>query len=108
MFSFSCHRRVDPAYERGASKFVREVAAASGGIDMIVCPCIDCCNIDRHCRSMVVDHLVTRGMEEAYKKRSDWYLHGELSSGLQMEAWQVNGMMRLLGYTELLSVLMKL
>lgn len=58
----SCHRRVDPAYERGATKFVREVAAASGGIDMIVCPCIDCRNIDRHCESVVVAHLVTRGM----------------------------------------------
>ncbi|XP_048615829.1 uncharacterized protein LOC125588500 [Brassica napus] len=49
--------RVDPAYERGATKFVREVAAASGGIDMI----------------------------EAYKKRTDWYLHGELSSVLADE-----------------------
>ncbi|XP_056858747.1 uncharacterized protein LOC108850550 [Raphanus sativus] len=74
--------RVDPAYERGASKFVEDVAAASGGNDMIVCPCIDCRNIDRHSATVVVDHLVTRGMEEAYKKRSDWYLHGDLNSGV--------------------------
>lgn len=30
--------RVDPAYERGASEFVRDVAAGLGGTDMIVCP----------------------------------------------------------------------
>ena len=47
---------------------------------MIVCPCIDCRNIYRHCESVVVAHLVTRGMEEAYKKHTDWYLYGELSS----------------------------
>ncbi|XP_013624019.1 PREDICTED: uncharacterized protein LOC106329988 [Brassica oleracea var. oleracea] len=78
--------RVDPAYERGDSKFVWEVAAALGGIDMIVCPCIDCRNIDCHCGSVVVDHLVTRGMDETYEKRSDWYLHGELSSGVADES----------------------
>ncbi|XP_013607989.1 PREDICTED: uncharacterized protein LOC106314704 [Brassica oleracea var. oleracea] len=77
--------RVDPAYERGASKFVRDVVATSGGIDMIVCPCIDCRNIDRHSGSVVVDHLVTRGMEESYKMRSDWYLHGDFNSGVADE-----------------------
>ncbi|CAE6010378.1 unnamed protein product [Arabidopsis arenosa] len=50
-----------------------------GDVDMIVCPCIDCRNIDRHSASVVVDHLVTRGMDEAYKMRSDWYHHGELN-----------------------------
>ncbi|XP_048596428.1 uncharacterized protein LOC106359135 [Brassica napus] len=75
--------RVDPAYERGASKFVHDVASALGGIDMIVCPCIDCRNIDRHSGSVVVDHLVTRGMEEGYKMRADWYLHGELNSDIE-------------------------
>ncbi|KAG7533063.1 Transposon En/Spm-like [Arabidopsis thaliana x Arabidopsis arenosa] len=71
--------RVDPAYERGAANFVRTVAAAMGDVDMIVCPCIDCRNIDRHSASVVVDHLVTRGMDEPYKMRSDWYHHGELN-----------------------------
>ncbi|XP_048596310.1 uncharacterized protein LOC125578066 [Brassica napus] len=75
--------RVDPGYERGALKFVRDVASALGGIDMIVCPCIDCRNIDRHSGSVVVDHLVTRGMEEGYKMRADWYLHGELNSDIE-------------------------
>ncbi|KAG7559308.1 Ribonuclease H domain [Arabidopsis thaliana x Arabidopsis arenosa] len=50
-----------------------------GDVDMIVCPCIDCRNIDRHSASVVVDHLVRRGMDEAYKMRSDWYHHGELN-----------------------------
>ncbi|KAG7567797.1 Transposon En/Spm-like [Arabidopsis thaliana x Arabidopsis arenosa] len=71
--------RVDPAYKRGAANFVRTVGAAMGDVDMIVCPCIDCRNIDRHSASVVVDHLVTRGMDEAYKMRSDWYHHGELN-----------------------------
>ncbi|XP_056842958.1 uncharacterized protein LOC108829523 [Raphanus sativus] len=51
-----------------------------GWIDMIICMCIDCCNIDRHAASVVLDHLVTRGMEEGYKMRADWYLHGELNA----------------------------
>ncbi|CAE6074609.1 unnamed protein product [Arabidopsis arenosa] len=78
--------RADPAYERGATKFVRAVAAALGDVDMIVCPCIDCRNIDRHSGSVVVDHLVTRGMDEAYKMRCDWYHHGELNSVAESES----------------------
>ncbi|CAE6012555.1 unnamed protein product [Arabidopsis arenosa] len=78
--------RVDPAYERGARKFVRAVTEALGDIDKLVCPCIDCRNIDRHSGSDVVDHLVTRGMDEAYKRRSDWYHHGEVSSGAEVES----------------------
>ena len=80
------YHRVDPSYETGASKFVRDVASALGVIDMIVCPCIDCRNIDRHSGSVVLDHLVTRGMEEGYKMRADWYLHGELNSGVAGES----------------------
>ncbi|CAA7018758.1 unnamed protein product [Microthlaspi erraticum] len=75
--------RTDPAYERGVSKFVEEVAAAFGDVEMIICPCIDCRNIDRHSGSVVVDHLVTRGMDEAYKMRSDSYHHGELKLGVE-------------------------
>ena len=60
---FMLHCRVDPAYERGASNFVRDVAGGLGRTDMIVCPCIDCRNIDRHSGAVVVDHLVTRGMD---------------------------------------------
>ncbi|CAA7034547.1 unnamed protein product [Microthlaspi erraticum] len=77
--------RADPGYEKGASEFVRDVAAALGDVDMIVCPCIDCRNIDRHYSNVVVDHLVTRGMDEAYKRRSDWYHHGELNYGVEGE-----------------------
>jgi len=80
------NQRVDPAYERGASKFVRDVASALGEIDMIICPCIDCRNIDRHSGSVVVHHLVTRGMEEGYNMRADWYLHGDLNSGVAAES----------------------
>ncbi|XP_020888454.1 uncharacterized protein LOC110230294 [Arabidopsis lyrata subsp. lyrata] len=75
--------RADPAYQRGASDFVRVVSAALVDGDMIVCPCIDCRNIDRHIGSVVVDHLVRRGMDEDYKRRSDWYHHGELNSGVE-------------------------
>ncbi|CAE5960442.1 unnamed protein product [Arabidopsis arenosa] len=77
--------RVDPAYESGAWKFVRAVSDALGDGDMIVCPCIDCRNVDRHSESVVVDHLVTRGMDEAYKLRADWYHHGEVNSRTEFE-----------------------
>ena len=53
---------------------------------MIVCPCIDFCNIDRHSGSVEADHLVTRRMNEAYKMRHDCYLHGELNSGVTGES----------------------
>lgn len=43
---------------------------------MIVCPCINCRNIDCHSGSVVVNNLVTSRMKEAYKMQSDWYLHG--------------------------------
>ncbi|KAG7536590.1 Patatin-like phospholipase domain [Arabidopsis suecica] len=69
--------RADPGYERGARRFVFDVAAALGDIDKIICPCKDCRNVYRHSSSDVVVHLVTRGMDEAYKLRSDWYHHGD-------------------------------
>ncbi|XP_010495350.1 PREDICTED: uncharacterized protein LOC104772433 [Camelina sativa] len=59
-----------------------------GDVDLIVCPCIDCRNIDRHAGSIVVDHLVTRGMDEAYKMQSDWYHHGELNPVVDGESNQ--------------------
>ncbi|CAE6069698.1 unnamed protein product [Arabidopsis arenosa] len=59
-----------------------------GDVDMIVCPCIDCRNIDRHSGSVVVAHLVTRGMDDAYKRRSDWYHHGELIPMAESESNQ--------------------
>ena len=85
VFLLIVNGRVDPGYERGASKFVRDVASAMGGVDVIVCPCIDCRNIVRHSASVVLDHLVTRGMEEGYKMRADWYLHGDFNSGVADE-----------------------
>ncbi|CAA7037510.1 unnamed protein product [Microthlaspi erraticum] len=72
--------RADPAYERGAWSFVRAVAANTGQIDVIVCPCVDCLNVDRHSSSDVVAHLVTRVMDEAYKHCREWYHHGEVNS----------------------------
>lgn len=44
---------------------------------MILCPCIDCRNVDHQCGNIVVEHLVTRGMDLKYKERKDWYEHGE-------------------------------
>ncbi|XP_019095592.1 PREDICTED: uncharacterized protein LOC104763200 [Camelina sativa] len=40
--------RADPRYERGAWNFVRSVTAGLGENAMIICPCIDCRNVDRH------------------------------------------------------------
>ncbi|XP_048623298.1 uncharacterized protein LOC106407492 [Brassica napus] len=49
---------------------------------MIICPCTDCRNVDRHSASVVVDHLVTRRMDLSYQMREDWYHHGEVISGI--------------------------
>ena len=53
------------------------MAAALDDIDMIICPCKDCRNMYRHSSSDVVVHLVTKGMDEAYKLQSEWYYHGD-------------------------------
>ncbi|XP_010431509.1 PREDICTED: uncharacterized protein LOC104715835 [Camelina sativa] len=47
---------------------------------MIICPCKDCRNVVRQLNSVVVEHLVIRGMDEAYKVHSDWYHHGDVKS----------------------------
>ncbi|KAG7537639.1 Transposase-associated domain [Arabidopsis suecica] len=78
--------RTDPAYENGATKFVNEVTAGLGGSEMVICPCSVCRNVDRHLGSEVVYHLVTRGMDEDYKTRRDWYHHGEVNSGDAVES----------------------
>ncbi|XP_023636237.1 uncharacterized protein LOC111830036 isoform X1 [Capsella rubella] len=77
--------RADPAYERGAWNFTRAVAATLGDNNMIICPCIDCRNVERQLGSDVVDHLVRRGMDESYKMRKDWYHHEVVSSGAEDE-----------------------
>ena len=59
---------------------MRYVAAGLGENAMIICPCIDCRNVDRHLAADVVDHLVTRGMDWSYKLGDDWYHHGEVKS----------------------------
>ncbi|KAG7552219.1 Transposase-associated domain [Arabidopsis thaliana x Arabidopsis arenosa] len=53
---------------------------------MVICPCSVCRNVDRHLGSEVVYHLVTRGMDEDYKRRRDWYHHGEVISGDAVES----------------------
>ncbi|XP_024009936.1 uncharacterized protein LOC112085141 [Eutrema salsugineum] len=78
--------RADPAYESGARHFVQSVAAALGDCsDLMICPCIDCRNIVRQSGRVVVEHLVTRGMDEAYKISRDWYHHGEVISESESE-----------------------
>ncbi|XP_040371992.1 uncharacterized protein LOC112192328 isoform X2 [Rosa chinensis] len=69
--------RADPEYEKGAWNFVKTVTRNLGNPEMILCPCIDCRNVDHQHGSIVVEHLVTRGMEAKYKQRKDWYEHGE-------------------------------
>ena len=66
-------------------KFVNEITAASGGTEIVICPCPDCRNVDRHLGSEVVYHLVTRGMDETYISQRDWYHHGEVISGDAVE-----------------------
>ncbi|WZZ34396.1 hypothetical protein YC2023_017797 [Brassica napus] len=73
--------RADPGYESGAWEFVRCVGADLRESELIICPCIDCRNVARHSASVIVDHLVTRGMDLSYKMREDWYHHGEVMSG---------------------------
>ncbi|XP_019083197.1 PREDICTED: uncharacterized protein LOC109125634 [Camelina sativa] len=75
--------RLDPTYEIGAWKFVRTVAAELGDSGMVICPCVDCRNVDCHSCSVVVAHLVTRGMDETYKLGKNWYHHGEVNSGAE-------------------------
>ncbi|KAG7567929.1 Transposase Tnp1/En/Spm-like [Arabidopsis thaliana x Arabidopsis arenosa] len=84
------HDRADPGYERGARKFVRDVAAVLGDIDMIICPCKDCRNVERQSGSDVVVHLVTKGMDEAYKMQGDWYHHGDVNSVAEGDSSNVN------------------
>ncbi|XP_024013410.1 uncharacterized protein LOC112087766 [Eutrema salsugineum] len=83
--------RVDPAYEQGVWKFVEAASAALGETETLVCPCKDCRNVASHIPSDVVDHLVTRGMDEAYKLRADWYHHGEVNlvaeGGSNLSKW---------------------
>ncbi|XP_056850792.1 uncharacterized protein LOC130500102 [Raphanus sativus] len=71
----------DPGYERGAREFVTCVGAYIAESELIICPCADCRNVDRHSAGVVFDHLVTRGMDLSYKLREDWYHHGEVVSG---------------------------
>lgn len=85
LFSYACifclNGRADPGYERGAWDFVSSVGAVLRDSEMIIFPCIDCRNIDRHSAGVVVDHLVTRRMDLSYEMREDWYHHGEVMSG---------------------------
>lgn len=49
-----------------------------GNPKMILCPCLDCRNVDNQCGSIVVEHLVIKIMEPKYKHGQDWYAHGEI------------------------------
>ncbi|CAA7059754.1 unnamed protein product [Microthlaspi erraticum] len=82
--------RADPAYESGAWDFVHVVRDTLGESELVICPCIDCRNNDRHSCSVVVDHLVTRGMDEAYKRQIDWYHHGDSVSEIERKGNQWN------------------
>ena len=48
-----------------------------GNPEMILCPCIDCRNVEHQCGNIVVEHLVIRGMDPLYQHENDWYAHGE-------------------------------
>ena len=42
------------------------------------CPCIDCRNVCHQPVETVLDHLVIRGMDQKYKRRSCWSIHGDV------------------------------
>lgn len=64
---------------------MRVVSATLGDTNLIICPCVDCRNLARHLGSTVVDHLVMKGMDEAYKIRTDWFYHEVINSAAEDE-----------------------
>ncbi|CAA7017613.1 unnamed protein product [Microthlaspi erraticum] len=70
--------RADPGYEIGAWIFVNSVGVSSGDTNMVVCPCIDCRNLDRHLGCDVVDHLWNEEIVGLFKAAG--YLDEELAS----------------------------
>lgn len=71
-------------YRKGARDFVNSARANSGNLDIIVCPCIRCKNVQRHHFDLVYEHLVMKGMDPTY---NTWVLNGENStySGMSMQ-----------------------
>ncbi|XP_020885189.1 uncharacterized protein LOC110229414 [Arabidopsis lyrata subsp. lyrata] len=72
--------RTSLEYHEGASSFVSESAKRLGNLEEMLCPCMHCRNVCHQSRETVVDHLVIRGMDQKYKRRTCWSLHGELIS----------------------------
>ena len=60
----------------GAPKFVDNACACLGNLDVIVCPCRYCKNLERHHFDIVYEHLVIKGIDPSY---TNWVLHGESS-----------------------------
>lgn len=57
--------------------FVNNARACLGNLDVIVCPCRYCKNLQRHHFDIVYEHLVIKGMDPTY---TNWVLHGESST----------------------------
>ncbi|CAE6199549.1 unnamed protein product [Arabidopsis arenosa] len=69
--------RASVEYEEGARAFVYASAKRLGNPLQLFCPCIDCRNVCHEDINTVVDHLVIRGMDQKYKRKSCWSIHGE-------------------------------
>jgi len=57
--------------------FANNARACLGNLDVIVCPCRYCKNLQRHHFDIVYEHLVIKGMNPTY---TNWVLHGESST----------------------------
>ncbi|KAL5865784.1 hypothetical protein ACOSQ3_003298 [Xanthoceras sorbifolium] len=66
--------RLSVEYQEGARNFVENAHANVINSDFVICPCINCKNLQRHHYDIVYEHLVIRGMNPSY---TTWVFHGE-------------------------------
>ncbi|XP_012844515.1 PREDICTED: uncharacterized protein LOC105964552 [Erythranthe guttata] len=65
-------------YQEAARSFANAARARSGDSDMIVCPCLQCRNLQHHHFDIVYEHIVIKGFDPNYKI---WFFHGERPNG---------------------------
>ncbi|XP_040361886.1 uncharacterized protein LOC112163960 [Rosa chinensis] len=69
--------RSSSEYEQRALHFVKTAEKNLGYPAMILCPCKDCRNVSHQDSTTIFEHLVIKGMDSKYKKRSHWTKHGD-------------------------------
>ena len=70
--------RISPQYEDGATKFVYESAKTLGNPAEMFCPCSECRNLCHQQVDIFLEHLIIKGMDERYKRKSCWINHGDI------------------------------